>query len=169
MRGRFVYRNWVYGTRRQGAFGYCRETGLQVEIRARVRDAVMRLSRLEQEFVQLFWFEGRRLVEISELLGIRPHNLDGFNRRILKKLKRMLSGYVRERFGINEPIGRNCVICSHPRRHEIDAVLLTKKPEETCSRVSRELKRRFGLTALTPQTIIGHIKYHIGTESDHER
>jgi hypothetical protein len=168
MPGKLVYLDWIYEVARKGVFGPHEKSDVQKEIIGRVRDAVDKLSPVEREFVQMYWFEGRSLKEVSELLGKRLHNLDGINRRVLRKLKRILSEYVAARFGIIEPNNSDCIICNHPDRREIDRLLIAKKPDETYRPIYRQLRSRFGLRISTPQILIGHIKYHTNSGEYHE-
>lgn len=161
MPARVLYLDWIYDVGRANLFAADGPTEIQKEIIGRVRDAVEQLSPIEREFVQLHWFEGRSLAELSELFGKRPHNLDGINRRILKKLRRSLSSYVTERFGVVVDGNRDCVVCRHPQRCEIDELLLDKKPHETFRPIYGELRDRFNLNITTPQILIGHMKYHM--------
>ena len=167
MPGKLIFLDWIYDVGRTNVFGPHEQSQLQKEIIEKVREAVERLSFKEREFIQMYWFEGKSLKELSELFGKKEHKLDGLNRRIMKKLKRILSGYVAERFGIVESNKPSCVICSHPKRSEIDRILLAKKPHETFRTIYRKLKEKYGIKISTPQTLIGHIKYHIKSEEHH--
>jgi hypothetical protein len=168
MPGKLVFLDWIYDVGFKGVFGPHEKSDVQKEIIGKVRDAVARLSPVERDFVQMYWFEGRSLKELSQLLGKRLHNLDSINRRILRKLKRMLSVYVAERFGIVEANDPDCIICNHPERREIDRLLCAKKPDETYRSIYRQLRSRFGLRISTPQILIGHTRYHTNAGEYHE-
>ena len=168
MPGKLAFLDWIYEVARKGVFGPHEKSDVQKEIIGKVRDAVDKLSPVERDFVQMYWFEGRSLRELLELLGRRLHNLDGINRRILRKLKRILSEYVAVRFGIIEQNNSDCIICNHPDRREIDLLLIAKKPDETYRPIYRQLRSRFGLRISTPQILIGHIKYHTNSGEYHE-
>jgi len=164
MPGRLVFLNWIYDVGRISLFSPKKQSRLQKEIIEKVRDTVDKLPSREREFVQLYWFEGRSMAELSELFGKKPYRLESLNKRILQKLKRRLSEYVACQFGIADDAIPACIICDHPRRIEIDDLLLSKRPEETFRPIYRKLKEEFGLTISTPQILIGHIKYHLQKE-----
>ncbi len=164
MAGRIVFLDWIYEVGSQNVFGQQGKSKLQKEIIAKVREAVESLPADERDFISMYWFEGKSLKELSELLGRKPHKLDGMNRRIIKKLKRKLAKYVCEQFGIVEQEVSRCIICSHPERKEIDRILLAKKADETFRPIYKLLSEQFGLKISTPQILIGHIKYHINSE-----
>ena len=160
MPGRVLYLDWIYEVGRTKLFAEIGPTPSQNQIIEKVREAVSALPESEQEFVRLYWFEGHSLAELSKLLGRRQHKLDGLNRRILRKLRSRLADYVRESFGVDTSESRECVICSHPHRVEIDQILSTKTEQETFRRIYRELSERLGLRISTPQILLGHMKYH---------
>ncbi len=162
-----LFVNWIYDTAHSGAFNGNEQSDLQAEIVERVRSAVGRLSPVEREFIHLHWFEGRSLSEISKLLRRRLHIIEGMNKRCLKKLRTLLSAYVAERFGIEAPSAGRCVICNHPHRQEIDAVLREKRPEQTWGDIGKLLDKAFGLRIVTPQIMISHIDYHMQGEVNH--
>jgi hypothetical protein len=164
MAGRIVFLDWIYEVGSQNVFGQQGKSELQKEIIARVREAVNSLPVNERDFISMYWFEGRSIRELSELLGKKPHKLDGMNRRIIRKLKLKLAEYVSERFGVVEKEQTSCIICAHPERDEIDGILLAKKPDQTFRPIYKLLSEQFGLKISTPQVLIGHMKYHINSE-----
>jgi len=165
MPGRILFLEWIYDVGRVSLFSSKKQSKLQKEIIAEVRKAVESLPSAEREFIELYWFEGRSLTELSELYGKRPHKLDSLNKRILLKLRRKLAPYVEAKFGIGDDSSASCVLCSSPFRDEIDKLLETKKPEETFRRINRILRSEYGLRITTPQILIGHIKYHTRKEA----
>lgn len=164
MSGKLVFLDWIYDVDRVSLFSPGKQSRLQKEIIEKVHDAVDKLPPTEKDFVQLYWFEGRSIAELSELFGKKPHRLESLNKRIMLKMKRRLSGFVADRFGIAADTTPPCIICDHPRKVEIDDLLCTKKPEETFRPIYRKLKEEFGITISTPQILIGHMKYHFQKE-----
>ncbi|MBU1319827.1 MAG: sigma-70 family RNA polymerase sigma factor [candidate division Zixibacteria bacterium] len=161
---KLVFLNWIYDVGRISLFSPKKQSRLQKEIIEKVRDAVDNLPSMEKEFVQLYWFEGKSMAELSELFGKKPYKLESLNKRILQKLKRRLSEYVTRQFDLTNDTIPACIICDHPRRIEIDNLLLSKGQEETFRPIYRKLKDEFGLTISTPQILIGHIRYHLQKE-----
>jgi len=168
MAGRVVFLDWIYDIASEGLFDSDDPTELQREIQAQVREAISRLSERDREFVQLYWFEGRPVHELAEMFGRRPHNIEGYNQQVLRKLQNLLTGFVKRRFRIDAKADESCILCSHPKRCDIDILLNSKRPEETFRRIYRELEERFDLSISTPQILIGHIKYHMLKEEDNE-
>ena len=99
--------------------------------------------------------------EISDLLGRKEYKLDAMHGRVLKILRKKLSSFVAEEFGVCERVNPNCIICCHPEREAIEEILRQKKPEDTFRPIYRELKCKFDLKISTPQILIGHMKYHM--------
>jgi len=164
MSSRVVYLDWVYEISRKNLFDTGERNKLEKEIIEEVNRAISKLPKSDREFVQLYWFEGRSVDELASIFGKRRHNIESLNKRILRKLKYHLAGYVRERFGIDVDSGEDCIICNHPQREEIDKLLLAKKESETFRPIYRKLRERFGIVVSTPQILIGHMKYHIQKE-----
>lgn len=156
--------DWVYETARAQAFGHGEQSALERRIISEVTQAVSRLTEREQEFVKLYWYEGKSLSEMAESFGKSPHNIESMNRRILRKLKNELAGFVKERFGIDVESDRKCPICSHPERAAIERILRAKTERETLRPIYRKLRETFGVEVSTPQILIGHMKYHMRKE-----
>ncbi len=162
---RVVHHNWVYRTLRAGLWDEIEViTERQRRIREAVRKELAKLPDFEREFIDLYWFQGRPTSEIAKLLGRKQYKLEGLKRRILRKLKNELTGFVREEFRLSVDKRKKCPICCHPELEKINRELKTKKPHETWRRYIRLLKNDYGINVKTPQVIIGHLKYHIMEE-----
>jgi hypothetical protein len=163
---RVVHHNWVYRTLRAGLWD---EIDVTTERQGRIREAVRqelgKLPDFEREFIDLYWFQGRPTSEIARLLGKKQYKLEGLKRRILRKLKNRLTGFVREEFRLSDDKRGKCPICSHSELGKINNELRAKKPHETWRRLIRLLKIDYGVDIKTPQVIIGHLKYHIREET----
>lgn len=161
---KIIHQDWVYLTDRPGIWERKTSSSRQERVRRAVREEVAKLAYHEREFVELFWFQGRSMSEIAALLGKKPYKLECLNRRILRKLKSRLTDFVNAEFGLKVRKNPGCILCSHPQRVEIDALLKSKRPEETFRRIISTLQSDFGIRVRTPQIIIGHMKYHIREE-----
>lgn len=137
------------------------EDPFREETNLKVRQAVERLSPLERQFVEYFYFEDKSYREISVLLNKGIHRLERIHRRALGKLKMLLSNYVKTRFKLNLPEQTGCIICKSPFRQELDKLIQAKKEKETYKSLIRIFKEKYGLKIKTPQVIIGHKKKHI--------
>ena len=131
------------------------------ETNLKVRGAVGRLSFLERQFVEYFYFEYKSYREISVLLNKKIHKLEKIHSRALGKLKILLSNYVKTRFKLNIPEETECIICKSPFRQELDKLIQAKKEEETYKSLIRIFKEKYGLPVKTPQVIIGHKRKHM--------
>lgn len=131
------------------------------ETNLKVRGAVERLSPLERQFVEYFYFEDKSYREISVLSNKSIRRLERIHRRALGKLKMLLSNYVKTRFKLNLPEQTDCIICKSPFRQELDKLIQAKKEKETYKSLIRIFKEKYGLKIKTPQVIIGHRKKHM--------
>lgn len=131
------------------------------ETNLRVREAVGKLTPLEREFIEYFYFECKSYQVISQILNKKIHKLERIHNRALSKLKTLLSDYVEARFNLSTPEETDCIICKSPFRHELDKLIQAKKEEETYKSLIRIFKQKYGLDVKTPQVIIGHKKKHM--------
>jgi RNA polymerase sigma factor (sigma-70 family) len=131
------------------------------ETNLKVREAMERLSPLERQFIEHFYFEDKSYREISVLLNKSIHRLERIHHRASGKLKMLLSNYVKTRFRLNLPEQTDCIICKSPFRQELDKLIQAKKEKETYKSLIRIFKKKYGLEIKTPQVIIGHKKKHM--------
>ena len=127
----------------------------------KVREAVGKLSPLEREFIEYFYFECKSYKEISLILNKTVRKLERIHNRALSKLKMLLSDYVKTRFKLSIPEETDCMICKSPFRQELDELIQAKKEEETYKSLMRVFKEKYGLEIKTPQVIIGHKRKHM--------
>ena len=163
---RLVYQNWIVelglDPQKIKNFFDIIETGSEKseEIDRRVRHAIESLTEDEMEFVIRFYFMGQGYNEISDKSGRANHKLEALHKRAIRKLKNRLQPFVKKEFGIKTKKVRPCLICDSPQRAKIDRIILKKKYEETWSPVIKRIDEKFGLKIKSPQTLIGHQKYH---------
>jgi len=130
------------------------------EIRSRVREALERLSMQEREFIAQFYFMGKSYREISEQSGRPIYKLEALHKRAVKKLKRELGGFVRERFGVETGSDAECLICRSPHVAEINRLISRRDKTTTWKPIIKTLRNKYGLKVSSPQMLIGHEKYH---------
>jgi len=130
-------------------------------INRQVRKAVERLSSLENQFIQLFYFEFKSYQEIAGILKKRTYRLERIHQRALGKLRILLADFVKERFKLDVPKKTDCIICKSPFRQELDELIRNKKEEETYAPLIRIFKQKYGIVIKTPQVIIGHRRKHM--------
>lgn len=130
------------------------------ELSQKVREALDRLEPSEREALELFHFLARPLDEISARMNLTRRGVERRIRSGRLKLRRLLAGYVQTRYGIMTGPEKKCVICDAEKRVEAEKIVLSKSPKETWRRVLRELREKLNINVCSPQTLVGHIKYH---------
>ena len=131
-----------------------------IELSQKVREALDRLEPSEREALELFHFLARPLDEISAQMNLTRRGVERRIRSGRLKLRRLLAGYVQTRYGIMTGPERRCTICEAEKRLEAEKIILSKSPEETWRRVLRVLREELNIQVGSPQTLVGHMKYH---------
>ena len=162
---RVVHHNWVYQSIRPAVWDGNEISQRRERICEAVRKEISQLSESEREFMELYWFQGESTLEIARFVDRKPYNLENLNRRIMRKLKNRLAEFAEEEFGLRLGNKSKCVICCHPEIEKINLQLRSRRQHETYRRLIRLLKTDYGIHIKTPQTIIGHLKYHTREES----
>ena len=155
--------NWIYATPRNPLWAGGESTKDQLrgrqEISTTVREAIAKLPKSEQHVLIRRYFDGATFTTIAEERGKSTAAIQYLHRHSLRTLKKLLAGFVRERYGI-ELKQRNCCLCKSSRREEIDSLILAKKPEQPYRVLFAKLKSDYGIRVSSYQTLVGHIKYH---------
>ena len=121
--------------------------------------AIASLDDDEREFIRRFYFMGLSYFELAVRMGRPRHRLDALHRRARTKIRHFLAPFAGA--GRAEKSTQpNCAICRSPHRAEIDRIIAARPPDSTWKPVIAALRIRFGLVIRSPQTIIGHEKYH---------
>jgi len=162
---RITYQNWIVDIgfdpeRRPPQQAAADDPGRQAEIRERVNAALAKLDEQEREFIVRFHFQGQTYRSISERSGRPVHRLETLHRRALRRLRRELAGWVEETFGIDVSPQKDCVICRSANRPAIDRLIASRDRTRSWRPVIEQLRERYGLVIRSPQTLIGHEKYH---------
>jgi len=136
-----------------------------------VRKALDKLSVVEREFVDRYYFRGKSYIQVALAMSKSSDGIENLHRRVIIKLRKHLAGFVKEEFGIGTDIeiSPNCVICKSAFRNEIDLLIKNKKKEETWKKIIRKLKIDYNIIIKSPQILIGHQKYHITKGENHEK
>lgn len=127
---------------------------------AEVQSAVGQFNEDEREFLARFYNMGETYQQIADKSGRRIHSLEALHKRAQKKLRKALAPLVAREYGVKTKPFDSCVLCGSPFRVEIDALIAARPPHQTWRGVIRILKEQYRITVITPQTIIGHQKYH---------
>jgi hypothetical protein len=129
-------------------------------IKQAVRAALEELTDDEREFIQRFYYSGETYQFISDRSGRSIHKLESLHSRAIKKLRKLLAPLAQELFGIRSDPAPDCVICDSPHRYQIDKIIRVRDRQQTWRPVLREIRDRFGVHIKSPQTLIGHERYH---------
>ncbi|MFH2054734.1 MAG: sigma-70 family RNA polymerase sigma factor [bacterium] len=160
---RIEFIEWIYQASSQSLWQQQPLTEAEQERRERitaaVREALDRLESTDRTILEKYYFEGESLPEIGRALGRRQATIVNRHRRALKALRKQLAAFVVTEFGVRQE-APDCCICQSPRRLEIEALIAAKRPEEPYGHLMRKIHERCGLKVTSPQTIIGHQKYH---------
>ena len=126
-----------------------------------VRKAMTKLTPLESEFIERFYFCGETVPQIAVKLNTEKKRIKCLHRLSARKLRKYLAAFVKEEFDITVVIGTECILCKSPHRAAIDKMIKSKKKEETWKKINRILKEKYQIKITTPQILIGHQKYHM--------
>ena len=147
------------------------ETARSRAVRAAVRQALEKLTDREREFIEFYHFQGLSYAEISARTGRSIHSLESLYRRAIRRLRKELTPFVRAAFGpeaVPGPVGsargdrrRTCPICRSTFRRDIDKLIARRDRTATWRPVMQAIRERFGIAIRSPQTLIGHEKYHV--------
>lgn len=155
--------DWVYLTPCDSLWQQAQPSEAERQRRQELEGAVLRalacLPATERAVVEQRYLEGCSFAEIAAREGRTVSVITGRHRRALRRLRTLLAGFVQSRFGIR-PERPDCVICKSVYRDAIDRLIAARRPEEPYSVLIRRIKASCGLTIKSPQTIIGHWKYH---------
>jgi len=135
------------------------------------QDAILAVTRAldgipedEAAFIRRFYFQGLTYEEIGQETGRDAGRLILLHRRAVRSLiARLRPRYIHREVGDGPPRS-DCPLCRHSDRQEIERLLHTKRKEETWKRIIAVLRETFGMPTLTPQQIVGHLKYHHSPE-----
>lgn len=126
-----------------------------------IRSALGKMSNVEREFIERYYFKGESYLKIGQVLRWMPYRVEALHRRAVKKLRKHLAPFVKREFGIDIDIRNECPLCKSPSKDEINRLIKDKKPQETWKKIIKTLKEKYGIKIKTPQILIGHQKYHI--------
>lgn len=136
------------------------------EVVEAVERALGVLTKQEQEFVRQYYYRGLGFREMGELTGRDVNRLKSEHKRIQRRLRQLLGGLVRRRYGIAVERVKACPVCDYVGRETVDRLIAEKGPGQTWGPLLCLLRKEFGLRIGSAQTLIGHQKYHGRMESE---
>jgi lambda repressor-like predicted transcriptional regulator len=129
-------------------------------IRKEVRKAIVLLESQERDIIGRFYFAGQSFRKIARQTGYTERQVQAVQKQALRKLRRLLAPFVARLYAIETHPETQCVICNSPYRPQIDLLIKYRDRKATWRSILREIRQKFGLAIKTPQTLIGHEKYH---------
>lgn len=129
-------------------------------IETAVTAALYELDDIERELIRHVYYSGRSIAELARQTGRAPHRLDAQLARIMRKLEKKLRSFVQNEFGIGDGGKPPCPICASPYRAAIDALIAGRDTRATWRPILKILRDQYGLALRSPQTLVGHEKYH---------
>ena len=163
-RERIVYREWIVALGRdpvRSCYDDLTPPEYNMEIIAAVTGAMDRLDTDEAAFIRLHYMQGLTCREIGEMTGREIHRLEAQHDRAVRRLRTGVCELLGGKYGIRAEHNMKCPLCAHPAREAINQLIKAKKDTETWKRIYRVLRDEYGLKIATPQTFIGHKKYHM--------
>jgi ABC-type metal ion transport system substrate-binding protein len=126
-----------------------------------VRSALKKMSEVESEFIERYYFQGESYLKIGQALRWMPYRVEALHRRAVQKFRKHLAAFVKREFGVEIEINYECPLCKSSSKEKINKMIKDKKPEETWKKIIKTLKEKYKITIKTPQILIGHQKYHL--------
>lgn len=182
---RIVYLNWIVdigydpiqkkkGKRRceeisldqliETGFDFISESDKEIStetIKTAVKEALDKLTDEEKELIIRFHYMGETYVEMAEKTNREIYKLSLLHKQGVKKLKRYLHKFVRERYGIETEKKQKCLICDSEFHQEIDRLINNRDKTKSWKPVMKSIKMKYDLKITTPQILIAHEKYHL--------
>ena len=158
-RGLVRFDDWMSALTQRESTGAGDDATLD-EIASEVRAALARLDEFEASVLERYYFMGRAPDEIARESGCSEQAVRRALREGAVKLRYALTDFVERRFELRTRQTETCPICASPQRVKAERIIAGKKSSETWRRIIRELRDALGIRVGTPQTLIGHTKYH---------
>ena len=130
------------------------------KVRHAVQNALKALTVDEKELIIRLYYMGRTYREISEKSGKTISMLEAIKTRAFKKLKKELTQFVSEQYGLKPEFETNCIICNSEHCHLINQIIVNRDKKEIWKPVIDQIMNKFEIKIRSPQLLIGHEKYH---------
>ena len=127
-----------------------------------IRRALEKLTEMEREIVERFFFLGQKQGKIGAGLGLSEFRVKTVLLKAKRKLKNFLAHFVRKKYGVivKEPI---CPICLSKKRKRIEKLLKTKTKEEGWKRILRQLREKHQIRT-NSRSLQRHLSEHMPPE-----
>ncbi len=168
-RGRIVFQNWIvelgHDPIHPPDFRHNPVIKYNNRNLSAVSQAMEQLTEEESGFIRQFYFQGLSYKQIAKATGRALHRLESTHNQAIKKLRCTLAGKLNLNSINLSEYEQHCPLCSHQSHAEINRLIQDKKKQETWHHIIRRLRDLYGIHIKTPQTLIGHQKYHIKEKS----
>jgi len=122
-----------------------------------VSEALKTLNPEIERLISERFFEGLSLTEIANRNNIDVREVVHALYEGKRQLKILLSDFVKRKWGIR-PDGI-CRICSHPKRTEIEGILIKRDSSRSWGQICRAVEKATGERFQPPQILKAHIKH----------
>jgi hypothetical protein len=130
------------------------------QLRESVNEAIKALPEDQQTIIRMYYFERASLKQIIAETGYTERKAIRAFAIAKTALKHSLAEIVKKRWPACKVKSSKCPICDHPRRTEIDSIILQKPKSQNWRQFNQMLFMEFGFTVNPPSLIKYHIQYH---------
>jgi hypothetical protein len=134
------------------------------EIRRVVTRVIAHLPPIDRRIIKDYYVLCLSRRAIAQRRNLEEREVDIIRSRAERRLRGMLAGYVKRRFGIAVQNSDGCELCNAARRIEIDQCLSGRHPSESWGALRRRLNREYGLAIKRVQVVMSHCRYHMLTD-----
>jgi hypothetical protein len=125
-----------------------------------VRRAIRQLPELEQRVVLDYYIFCYPRRVIARHCGLSAQDVDLHRAHAERRLRGILAGFVKQRFGVDPPEDSVCPYCRVAAREALARELSTRSRDEAWSTLRRRLNGQFGLDVRRVQPLITHCRFH---------
>lgn len=143
------------------------QAGTDDAIAETVRRAIMQLPELEQQIVIDYYILCYPRRVVARRRGLSAQDVDLHRAHAERRLRGMLAGFVKQRFGVDPPDDSICPYCRAAAREAIARELSLGGCGEAWSTLRRRLNEQFGLDVRRVQPLITHCRFHEPTLRHH--
>jgi hypothetical protein len=136
------------------------QAGADDAVTETVRRAIMQLPELEQRVVVDYYVFCYPRRVIARHCGLSAQDVDLHRAHAERRLRRILAGFVKRRFGVDPPEDSICPYCRVAAREALARELSARGRDEAWSTLRRRLNGQFGLDVRRVQPLITHCRFH---------
>lgn len=130
------------------------------QINDAVRAAIEQLEPNERIVIERYYLQFEEMSAIADSMGISLARATTLHLRAMGRLRKLLSSFAKERFGITRRDSTRCPLCRSPYRAEIDELIRTRDPRRPWRILLQQLRREFGIRVRSYHAIVSHHRFH---------